>query len=183
MVQISRNELKLQSSNIDQMHLPYKYIRTTVYRIIYAITKLAIQLNLKEELYKLCCLHSYVHAKQDTFPYCTYIVSTLPSAHQTNITFRSNSWGVGRGFFVLAVRTLLACSTCGSRGDGRRTTLPLVRVPPPRGCSIRINPKGVDGLRGPPGRNSRAASQCVSCLLIQRILHNTQMHYGDTPYK
>ena len=118
-----------------------------------------------------------------TFLYCLYIVSPLPSAHQTNITFRSNSWGVGRGFFVLAVRTLLACSTCGPRGDGRRTTLPLVRVPPPRGCPIRINPKGVDGLRGPPGRNSRAASQCVSCLLIQRILHNTQMHYGDTPYK
>ena len=99
-----------------------------------------------------------------TFLYCLYIVSPLPSAHQTNITFRSNSWGVGRGFFVLAVRTLLACSTCGPRGDGRRTTLPLAPVPPQRGCSIGINPKGVDGLRGPPGRNSRAASRCVSCL-------------------
>ena len=150
----------MEGSNIDQMHLPYKYICTTVYRIINTITTLAIQLNLKVELYKSHYLHTYVQSRTHSF-------SPLPSAHQTNITFRSNSWGVGRGFFVLAIRNLVTCSNCGPSGDGRRTTLPRVTVPALRGCSIRVNPNGVDGLQGLPGRNSRAASQCVSCLLIQ----------------
>ena len=111
---------------------------------------------------------------QDSLPYC--IFSLLPLAEQTNITFRSGFQGSGSGFFMLVVWFELArsCPTCRTASRNLPTLL-CVSVSRLPGCL-----SGCNGLQGPPGRNRRATSSCMSCLVIQCILYS-QMHCGGEP--
>lgn len=71
---------------LKRTHLPYKYIHSTVYKSINTITKLAIQLNLKEKVYKTA-LSSYVHVRMYLYTSRThsYIAHTL-SLHCLQLT-------------------------------------------------------------------------------------------------
>ena len=90
--------------------------------------------------------------------------SPLPSAEQTNITFRSNSYGGGRGFFMLVIQSNFSCTNCRARPGGTASALPWVAVPRLSGCPAQ---QGPTGLQGAPGRKGRGATSCVSRFLIQ----------------
>ena len=96
--------------------------------------------------------------------------SPLPSAEQTNITFRSNSYGGGRGFFMLVIQSNV-CTNCRARPDsGTASALPWVSVPRLSGCPAQ---QGPTGLQGAPGRKGRGATSCVSRFLI--LVHTLSM--------
>ena len=129
------------------------------------------------------CARTHVHAVMYSLPYSMYVsFSPLPSAEQTNITFRSNSLqGTGSGFFLVAFQSELVCSTCRTL-NGQLPTRSRVSMPRVPGCSTKLVQLG--GLKLPRKNN------CVSCLSIQAgtaycatqcIVGLLEMRWSPTP--